>query len=379
MKKILFVVNTDWFFISHRLPIAIEAIRQGYEVHLAASISSNDNISLLELEGLHVHGLIIDRKSKNPISAIFTIIRLYILFKKIKPDLVHLVTIKPVLFGGLAARLAKIPAIVAAISGLGHIFTEGNRHYFLKKIVTQLYKRALCHENIKIIFQNIDDKNILIRNSLCTNRQSVLIKGSGVDLVKYQLKPEPKGKMQVIFAARLLKEKGIFEFIEAAKVLHSEKIDCCFLLAGGLDQGNPSSISNNDLISLIKDKNIRYLGYREDMADILSKSNIVVLPSYREGLPKVLIEAAACGRAVITTDVPGCRDAIINNETGILVGVKNSIQLAEAIKLLVQNQPLREKLGKNGRLLAENEFDIKDVVQRHLSIYQQLLNVTIQR
>ncbi len=374
MKKILFLVNVDWFFLSHRLPIALCAMQEGYEVHLACEYTGNANyISSL---GIIVHQLSFTRSGISLKSELCTLIKMYQLFTNIKPDLVHSITIKPVLYGGLIARITKINAYVAAISGLGLVFVaEGFRAIIIKKLVKILYRISFNHKNIIAIFQNNEDKKILISAKIIKEKQARLIKGSGVDLSEYRFQPEPVGVVKVIMAARLLREKGVSEFIEVAKKFKERTINVQFTLVGEPDLGNPNSYDDCDLNKWKSENYVNILGHRNDIADLFSASNIVVLPSYYgEGLPKVLIEAAACGRAIVTTKKPGCRDAVIENKTGILVSIKDSEALYDAILKLVENKKLRYEMGEAGREYAEKEFDIKQVINKHLEIYKELLS-----
>ncbi|OQA32248.1 MAG: N,N'-diacetylbacillosaminyl-diphospho-undecaprenol alpha-1,3-N-acetylgalactosaminyltransferase [Betaproteobacteria bacterium ADurb.Bin341] len=236
-----------------------------------------------------------------------------------------------------------------------------------------VYGLALGKRNLRTIFQNPTDRDVLVGLGAVAQEKTVVIRGSGVDLRKFEVRPEPADPVIVLMAARLLRDKGVTEFVEAARQLKVQGINARFLLAGSPDEGNPSSFSQADLEKWRQEGNVEFLGYRSDMPVLLSKAHIVVLPSYREGLPRVLEEAAACGRAIVTTDVPGCRDAIVPGETGLLVPVRDAGKLAEAIRLLVEDAPLRHKMGESGRKLAERCYAVKMIVQAHLSLYQELL------
>jgi len=370
--KILFVVNVDWFFISHRLPIALQAIKQGYEVHLATQLTSFQNF--LESQGIIVHSFSISRSKANPLSLLLLFSRFVYLFYSVGPQIIHLVTIKPVIIGGIAARVVKVPGVVIAISGLGSTFLD---HGFVgtirKKFIFLLYKLALRHKNLKIIFQNQDDHFSINKIISLKDDQITFIKGSGVDLSKFNFDPLPFNNL-VIMPSRLLKDKGVYEFIEAAKILKKLNSQIVCVLVGDIDHGNPSSVSEKEIESWVNSSLIEYWGHRSDMSNILSRADLVVLPSYREGFPKVLMEAAAKGRPVITTDVPGCRDAIEPNISGVLVPVKNSFILADTIFGLMGNHELLLEMGKNGRKLAENNFSESGVSQHHMSIYAELIN-----
>ncbi len=369
--KLLFIVNTPEFFLSHRLPLALAARDAGYSVQIVTGPGSAcEQIKAL---GFVHHCLPISRSGAKPWLEIYSLWSLWKLLNWLKPDLLHLVTIKPVLYGGLMARLAGAPAVVAAISGLGSVFvTRSGSPHLLSYGVKFLYRLALGHPRLKAIFQNPDDLTTLMEIGAVRKDQTILIRGSGVSLTDHAVKPEPVGKPVVTFASRLLREKGVLEFVEAARILKERGISACFWLVGQPDHGNPSSISHEDVERWQNEGPIECLGYRTDIADVFSHSNLIVLPSYREGFPKVLIESAACGRAIITTDVPGCRDAIKPNVTGLLVPVRDTKALADAIEYLLSDTELRRSMGAAGRKLAELEYGIDKVVEAHLKIYKGL-------
>lgn len=368
--KLLFVVNVDWFFISHRLPIAIAAQQQGYEVHVACQMT--DKGQSLREHGFILHELALDRSGTSVFKELNTFLAIWSVIRRIKPDVLHAITIKPVLYSGIASRFSPV-ARVASISGLGFVFiAQGFKAAILRKGIGLLYRLALHRDRTKVIFQNPADKQLFVEHKIIDASQPVIIRGSGVDLTKYQVHPEPQQVPVVVLLARLLIDKGVLEFVEAARLLKKQGVACRMVLVGDTDE-NPQSITASQLQQWVDQQLVEYWGYTSDVNTTYSKSNIVVLPSYREGLPKSLIEAAACGRAVITTDVPGCRDAITPNETGLLVTVKDATQLADAIATLCQNPAMRRQLGDAGRTLAEAQFDIRAVVAHHLTLYHQLL------
>lgn len=372
-KRLLFVVNVDWFFVSHRLPVALKAIEEGYEVHLLCAI--RDKRRYLEDLGIIVHPFSFTRSGRNIFKELFSVVGLYRELRQIKPDLVHLVTIKPVLYGGIAARMAKIPGVVSAISGLGFLFVKrkGWLNRTLMTGVLFLYRFAMAHPNQKIIFQNPMDRKVLIDACGISESKVRMIRGSGVDLNEYPFFVEEKGTPVVIMASRLLYDKGVCEFVEAARILSSTGVKARFQLVGEPDSGNPASVTVEQFKTWQEEGIVECLGFCEDIAGLFSHAHIVVLPSYYgEGLPKVLIEAAACGRAVITTDMPGCRDAIEPDVTGVLVPARDEIKLAEAIERLVIESDLRRQMGQEGRKLAEREFGIEKVVSAHLNVYRDL-------
>jgi glycosyltransferase involved in cell wall biosynthesis len=374
-RKLLFVVNVDFFFISHRLPIAMRALQQGYEVHIATGLTNG--LEELQSRGLIVHPLSLDRRSMGIFSNVLTFFQILRVFLKLRPDVVHLVSIKPVLLGGIAARLAAIPCVVAAISGLGFVFiSHGFKATVRRTFIGWFYRLALSHKNLKAIFQNEDDLAILSDISNLPNEKANLIRGSGVDLTLYSPSPLREGVPNVVLAARLYAEKGVREFVEAARTLKSVGSNANFVIVGEPDQDNPAAISTNELNQWTSEGVIEWWGHRNDIPEVFANSFIVVLPSYREGFSKVLTEAAACGRAVITSDVPGCRDAIEPGVTGLLVPMRDIKALAAAIRFLLDNPSLCEEMGRAGRKLAECSFDIQKVVSQHMLIYDELLQHT---
>ena len=371
VKRILFVVNCPAFFVSHRLPLAYAAKKEGYEVHVATMLGESIN-QILE-EGFKHHAITLTRSGKNPLNELFSVYSIYKLFRQLKPELVHLVTIKPVLYGGIAARLAGVPGVVAAVSGLGFVFMAKDIKTSVTRVVVKsLYRLAFGKKNIRVIFQNQDDLGGFVKTGIVKHKKTVLIRGSGVDLKCFPVTVEPEDKLVVTMASRLLKDKGVVEFVEAARMVKHKGGDVRFLLVGDVDPGNPSSVTESELIKFKDEGVVEILGYRKNIAEIFSNSNIIVLPSYREGLPKVLAEAAAAGRAVITTNVPGCRDAIEPDKSGLLVPVRNVRALADAVQQLIDDSDLRQRMGQEGRKLAEEKFSIEKIIQAHLAVYKEL-------
>ena len=369
-KSILFVVNADWFFLSHRLPIAKKAIEEGYDVHLLTEITTKRKE--IEKYGIFVQDIKFKRGSTSIRKNLDLFIKILKTFKSINPDLIHLVTIKPVIIGGIAAHfLRKSTKIVISISGLGFIFIERGFKAFVRKIIIIFfYKLVFINKNIKVILQNKTDLRNICKFTNLVKEKTTLIEGSGVNLNIFKFSEITKNEPIVLFPARLLSSKGIYEYIEAAKNLRNS---ARFVIVGKHDSEARKCINLNQLKTIERQGIIEYWGESNDMPKIFQMSTIVVLPSYREGMPKSLLEAAASGRAVVTTDVPGCRDAIIDGITGILVQPQNSVELTNGIKKLLRNPKLLNSMGRNGRKLAENKFDINKVVEKHLEIYKNLL------
>jgi len=371
-KKLLFVINVDWFFISHRLPIAIEAIKQGYEVHIATTIT--DKLNLLESHGLIVHPLNLNRSDMGVILIFSEFREIFSIIRSVSPDLVHLVSIKPVLMGGISARLNRVPAVVSSVSGFGYVFIRNGLISKLIRIIILLWYR-LCfgHKNQSIIFQNRTDQSQLTQLTGISNKKTVLIHGSGVNLSIFSITKPSDSRPVVMLASRLLVDKGVREFVHAAELVKVSSHDVRFILVGEPDFHYPLSIQQDELNQWEKAGIVEIWGHRNDMHNVLSIANIVVLPSYREGFPKVLSEASASGRVIITTDVPGCRDVVENGVTGLLVPPRNSEILAKKISFLLDNPARCIEMGKAGRERAEKMFDVQKVVSEHMRIYEFLL------
>ncbi|NYT58988.1 glycosyltransferase [Alcaligenaceae bacterium] len=370
-RRLLFVVNNPAFFLSHRLPLAVAAKAAGFDVHVATM--DGPSVPDVVAHGLVHHVIPMSRSGKNPLEEINSIYALWRLFRRLQPDVVHAATIKPVLYGGIAARLAGVPGYLAAISGLGFIFTRPTKRFdFLRMAATTLYRLALGHRNSRVIFQNSNDRDVLRKAGVVRSDQVVMIRGSGADLDLFQAVPEPAGPPIAIMAARLLTDKGVLEFVEAARMTANYPSGLRWQLVGSPDPGNPASITPEQFEQWQREGVVECLGERSDVAELYQQAHIVVLPSYREGLPKSLVEAAACGRAVVTTDVPGCRDAITPDVTGLLVPVRDARALADAVLSLANDDTRRQAMGRAGRELAESEFDINKVAQVHLDLYVQL-------
>lgn len=373
-NKLVFVVNVDWFFLSHRLPIAVAAIEEGYEVHLICKVTGSiKDISSL---GIIVHDVPFSRGGTRLHDELRNLYFLNKALKSIQPDIIHAVTIKPIIYTGLLIHfLSYKPKFVAAISGLGYIYSAKNlKAKILKFLTSFLYRIAFLHKSKVVIFQNSTDEKTLTKIANLTNEQKILIGGSGADLEVYRYTEEPCDEsIKVVMACRLLKEKGVYEFVKAADLIQKSINNVEFLLAGTPDSENPNSVTLSELKTWDKNGVIKYLGHCDNIPKLFSDSHIVTMPSYYgEGVPKVLIEASACGRPIVTTDNPGCRDSILPEITGLLIPVKDSYALATAITRLINNKRLRIEMGLNAREFSVRSFDLKNVIAKHLSIYENL-------
>ncbi len=369
-KKILYIANVDWFFVSHRINLAEEALNRGYEVHIAAEFINHYEI--LKKKKFKLHKLPFKR-SKSLLSfhnEIISFLKIFYLLLTIKPNIVHLISLKPSLYGGLASFIFNKVKIIISITGTGFVFNSSKKlGSLIQKILIYCFKSIFKKKSVKVIFQNFENINYFKSHGVLFGNEPSLIKGSGIDLDKFTFTKESKNSFNVMMISRLLKDKGVYEFIEAAKILKSLDSKINMILVGDMDE-NPMSISKSELDDWIKKDVIDWWGFREDIPFVMSHSNLICLPSYHEGFPKVLMEAAASARAVITTNVPGCRDALIPNKTGLLVEKGSITELVDAIKFLRENENLRLQMGKNGRELAKNNFDINLVTKKHFEIYQ---------
>ncbi len=372
VTRVLFVVNADWFFLSHRLPLAIAARNAGVEVVVVAGDTGKS--AAIRDQGLEFVSLPISRSSTNPLTDARTLIFLFSLYRQLRPDLVHHVTVKPIIYGSLAARAVGGIAVVNAISGLAYTFSSDSLHArTVRPLVTVLYRLALRFTHSRTIFQNPDDRDELIRLGVVRPQQAVLIRGSGVNCSTFAPTAEPDGVPVVMLPARMIREKGVEEFVRAAGLLLGSGHGARFVLVGDSDPANPGSIDPLQLEAWTREGLVECWGHQSDMAAVLARANIVVLPAYREGLPKVLLEAAACARAIVTTDVPGCREIVRSAVNGLLVPARDAIALADAIATLLQSRELREQFGRAGRAIAVNEFAEEIVVKNTLALYRALL------
>lgn len=372
-KKLFIVVNVDWFFLSHRLPIALAAKDRGFDVTIVTHNTGRKDEILSN--GLNFIDIPFQRSGYDFFHELKCILLLRRIYKKHKPDVIHHVTLKASLLGCFACKTAGIKSVVNAISGFGYNFT-GGRKSLLQKTVLSMIQFAFKSKDFKFILQNPDDKKQLESFSIVNNENIFIIKGSGVDLDEYAYSTEPESdKVKLLFPARVLYDKGISEFIKAAKECRSElKGKAIFTIAGNCDSENLANMPESVLNSLLEDDYIEWIGFQKNIFKTMTDSHIIILPSYREGLPKSLIEACAVGRPIISTDVPGCRECVINNENGYLVPARDSKQLADKIRILVNDKSLRLSMGRKSRELAVKEFSIDNVIEKTVSIYNKILS-----
>lgn len=372
--KILFLVNDLSYFLSHRLPIAQAAVAEGHKVSVGYGELGNIAPEVLAQINFPVYFVPMRRGGTKLAEEFRSIHSIWRLFRSIRPDLVHLVTIKPYLYGGLAARLTRVPGVVSAVAGLGSVFIHTDRRSrIFRALLYPVYRLAFGHRNQRVIVQNEDDTKVLVNWGVLDPRKVCLLRGSGVHLAEFTQFEEPAGIPTVCFVGRLLRDKGVYDFVAAARFLRVRGIQARFIIAGDLDTKNPTGLTEAELHALREEGVVEVVGYQTDMPSLYARSHIVCLPSYREGLPKALIEAAAASRSVVTTDVPGCRDAIVPKETGLTVPVRSPEKLADSLQWLIENPSKRVEMGKAGRRFAEQEFAIEKIVRRHLDVYHELL------
>ena len=356
------------------MPIAEAATNKGFKIVIGYGVLGGADPKLFEQKGYKLKHIPMQRGGVNLFYDILTFFNIWNFLREEKPDIAHLVTIKPYLYGGIISRLTKVPSLVSAVSGLGTLFVRNDfKSKFFRLLLYPLYKIAFNHFNQKIIIQNEDDLKVLVDWGVLNSFKVKLLKGSGVKLENFTNLDEPNGIPIICFAARLLRDKGVHEYVNAAKLLKKRGIQAQFLLAGDLDIDNPTGLNLQDLDKIRNEGYVEILGYHKDIPKLYNRSHIICLPSYREGFPKGLVEAAAASRAVVTTDVPGCRHAIIPNKTGLIVPVKDSEKLANAIQWLIEHPKERVAMGKAGRKFAEKEFFIENIVYHHLDIYSDLI------
>jgi len=362
-------VNDSAFFVTHRLPVALAAKDAGFDVSVATAVG--ERVDEITRAGLRFIAIPLKRGSTNIFSELRLMIVLARLFLSLKPDIVHLVTIKPVLYGGILARLLHVRAVVSAISGMGYLFTN-KRGGLIRRVVETLYRFSLGHRHGKVIVQNASDRETLEEIRALPVGHDVLIPGSGVDLKKYIPVPVNSSESIVVLPARMLWDKGVGEFVNAAKLLHQQGVTARFVLVGEYDAHNPAAISRQQLEQWEKEGDIEWWGFQHDMTSIFARACLVVFPSYREGLPKSLAEAAAAGKAIVTTDAPGCRDVVEHGRNGLLVPVRDTVCLANAIKELLKDKDRLVSMGYESRKIAESKFGLEEIVAMHLRIYRNL-------
>jgi len=370
-KKVLLFVAVDWYFCMHWLPLAKAVQNAGFEVVVMTEIT--DQEERIRNAGLRVIPIRLSRKGVNPLAEIRSFYRILRVFRSEHPDLAHNIAQKPVVYGTLAAKIAGVESIVDTLPGLGFLFTsQGIKARLLRPLLRVVYRFLLRRDKVRLIVQNPDDQ---VRLQRLAKLDSVLIRSAGVDLERFLVAPEPEGAVTVILASRLLWDKGVGEFVAAARMLEHRGVTARFVLVGKPDLGNPAAVDAGQLGDWDARGDIEWWGFREDMPEVVAQSHIVCLPSYyQEGLPTILIEGAAVGRPLVTTDHTGCREAVREGENGFLVPPRDPQALALALEKLISDPVLRARFGERSRMFAEEQFSIDRVTAATLGVYSSLFD-----
>ena len=370
--KLLYVVNEARFFLSHRLALGLAAVGRGDEVWVVTGPNTGE--AELAQHGFKHVSVPLTRSGFTLFQEVAAYRALKQIYRRENPDLVHHVTIKPVIYGSLAARAAKIPAVVNAVPGLGFVFSRrGLRAGVLRTLVTTLYRFAFANIHMRVIFQNSEDQREFVSQGIVQRERTILIRGSGVDLAAYRPGLEPDGPPVFVLVARMLSDKGVVEFARAAELVKRQHPDWRFLLAGDLDPGNPAALTQTQLDILQQDHGVEWVGFQSDMPKLMAQAHVVCLPTYREGLPKTLLEASAAARAIIATDIAGCREVITPGVNGLLVPPRTVEPLAQAMLQLGGDPELRQRLARSARDKAEAVVAVEDVVDHTFRVYDELL------
>lgn len=368
--KILFFVTEDWFVCSHWLPLIEGAKKTGFEVVVVTR--TNRHAEKILQHGARVIPFEISRRGTNVLRELKNILRLMGIYRREQPDIVHHVAMKPMLYGSLAAHLMRVPYTVNWVAGMGWLFVSSNWRAKILRIAIRKVLGVLLR-GTAVIVENKDDQAIIAGIGVA-HQHIHLIRGAGVDTLRYAPSPEPYGVPLVVLPARMLWDKGVGEFVDAATRLRKRGVNARFVLVGEPDAENPASVPAEQLIIWQKEGAVEWWGRREDMPQVLAQSHIVCLPSYREGLPKSLLEAASCGRPIVTTDVPGCREIVCDEDNGLLVEARDAAALAEALARLLAEPELRQRMGRRGRERVLGEYSQERIVAQVLALYRGILS-----
>jgi glycosyltransferase involved in cell wall biosynthesis len=352
----------------------LAARKAGYNVTLVTNV--NTHAEEIRKLGIKIVPLNLNRGSMNLLKELSVVVRLVSIYRQEKPDIVHHVAIKPILYGTIAARLAGLSNVVNALTGMGYLFTsEHLKARIIRPFLKYAFKAVLIGKKSRLIMQNQDDCTMLVNEGIVNSAQTRLIRGAGVDTSEFFCSPEPLSRRPVVvFPARMLKDKGVVEFVAAAEILKKRGVHARFVLVGDTDSHNHAAISVEQLAAWAAEGYIEWWDRRNDMPEVLAKAHIVCLPSYREGLPKALLEAASSGRPIVTTDTIGCREVVRHDENGFLVPLRSTVELADALQCLIENPDLRQKMGLRGRELAVQEFSVEKVIAETLAVYKELID-----
>lgn len=370
--KIGLVANTDWYLFGYRKPLAAELMKAGHTVVLLSP--RGEYAERLLAEGFTWQELNFSRKGINPVRELLDVFGIWKSYRREHFDVVHHFTIKAVIYGSIAAKLLSVPVIVNSITGLGSVFTSNRASMqMLRKLVLILYRWAL--QGTQVVFQNSSDRHYMIENGLLSADSAHLIRGSGVNTKDFSFQPEPDGLPVVLLPSRMLWEKGIQEFVDAARSLNRDQKQAHFVLVGAPDPGNPSSISKEQLQAWSEAGDVNWLGWKDDMPAVMRSASIICFPTfYGEGLPKVLLEAGAAGRPVVTTDIPACREIIQHELNGLLVTPRDVSALTAALQRLISDKELRNRLGRTGRDVVTADFTVEKINAQTIALYKPAKN-----
>ncbi|HEY1722627.1 MAG TPA: glycosyltransferase family 4 protein [Magnetospirillaceae bacterium] len=376
MTKIVFFISEDWYFLSHRRVLAEACRDAGWEVVIATRVA--DKGEAIKNAGFILEPIPISRGGMNPFVDLVTVWAMIGLLRRHRPDILHSVGLKPVLYGNIAAWVAGTPHLVSALAGMGSVLSGASKSAgLIRRLVLAALRPLLNRKRGRVLVQNDDDRAQGLANGFAPEARIVIIRGSGVDLTGFPVQPIPS-EPPVVFAlvARMLIDKGVPEAVDAARLLRSKGVPVTLRLIGAPDPENPMSLTEEQLRAFAAEPGVEWLGPRSDIAAVWRDAHVAVLPSWREGLPKALLEAMACGRPVITTDTTGCRDVIEAGVEGVLVPLKNPEALAAAMERLASDPALRAQMGRAARQRAETRFDQRLIAQAHLDLYRTLLAET---
>lgn len=371
--KLLFLVTEDWYFWSHRLPIARAALRNGYEVVVATRVGACGQ--KIRDEGFRLIPLQLGRESYAPWNELHAIRELLSIYRREQPDIVHHVALKPILYGSIAALRRRDIRVINALAGLGYLVASSSvKARLLSRLVWGSFRFLLGRANSRVLLQNEEDRQFAVTKLRVPKGKTTVIRGSGVDMELFHPVPEPLGVPVVLLSSRMLWNKGIAEFVDAAQRLRNQGLEARFVIAGDTDTSSPSGIPHRQLEAWQASGAVEWWGHRNDMIATLREANLICLPSHGgEGVPKALIEAAASGRAIVTTDVPGCRDIVRQGINGILVAPKDSVGLAHAIGELLKDPARRRDMALRSREIAVSEFSEETVIEQTLALYRDVL------
>jgi len=372
--KLIYLVTEDWYFCSHRLPIARAARRAGYDVVVATRVTHHGD--MIRDEGFRLHPLRWKRRVRNPLFELRAIRDIYSFYASEKPDIVHHVAIKPAVYGSIAARLAGVHGVVNAIAGLGYAFTSRNRRAAVTgRMLRTAFRVLLGTKGSRIIVQNPDDGRALAAARVTDSNRIDVILGSGVDLDRFAPSDEVPGRIRVAMVSRMVSFKGVHDFVSAARLLSQRNADLEMVLVGTPDDENPESVPESQLSAWHNEGVVSWAGRVEDVAALWRDSHIAVLPSHGgEGVPKSLLEAAASARPMVATDVPGCREVVVPDSTGILISPRDPVALADAIERLARDAALRRRFGGAARRRAVDRFGEGAVEAKTLAVYDTILS-----